>query len=86
MSQIPSGVMYAQVEQISAIQDYGPRLICVRLVGIDEHSFRSFAFNKDNGCRTYFVDVAWESLQLTKFAIGTLLRLGRPLPSVVVRN
>ena len=34
-------IMYAQVEQGNAVQDYPPFRSCLRLVGIDESAFVS---------------------------------------------
>ena len=51
-------VMYAQVEQGNAVQDYPPFRPCLRLVGIDGPAFMSQAFNDTQGCSTYFVDIA----------------------------
>lgn len=65
MSQVPDGVMYAQVEQARAVQDYEPSRSCVRLIGVDTDSFRTEAFNSGDGCRTYFVDIAWDTLLAT---------------------
>lgn len=72
MSQVPDGVMYAQVEQARAVQDYVPSLPCVRLVGVDTDSFLTEAFNSDAGCRTYFVDIAWDTLLATEGATAAL--------------
>jgi beta-lactamase superfamily II metal-dependent hydrolase len=55
-------VLYAQVEQAKAIQDYPPFKSCVRLVAVDEAAFQGQAFNSPQGCKTYFVDIAWGSV------------------------
>ena len=38
-------LMYAQVEQARAVQDYPPHRPCVRLVRVEEPSFRTAAFD-----------------------------------------
>lgn len=58
MNQIPP-VLYAQLEQIQTAQDYPPNELCLRFIGVDEPSFLSAAFNSENGCSTYLLDVSW---------------------------
>jgi len=60
--------MYAQVEQGNAIQDYPPFSPCLRLVGIDKPAFESEAFNDKQGCRTYFIDIAWSYFSTLSFS------------------
>lgn len=64
-------IMYAQVEQARAIQDYPPFRPCVRLVGIDAVDFGNQAFNMPTGCKAHFIDIASSHL-LEAFAEGAM--------------
>lgn len=60
---VPSSVLFAQIDRTWAIQDYAPGFDCVRLIGVSESSFRSAAFNSDQGCQTFIIDLAWSDFQ-----------------------
>jgi beta-lactamase superfamily II metal-dependent hydrolase len=56
---IPGGVIYAQVEQVFATQDYQqPGALCVRLIGVSKEDFHGATFNSEGGCRVFLVDIA----------------------------
>jgi beta-lactamase superfamily II metal-dependent hydrolase len=56
---IPEGVIYAQVEQVFATQDYQQQgALCVRLIGVGPDDFQAEAFNSEGGCRVFLIDIA----------------------------
>jgi beta-lactamase superfamily II metal-dependent hydrolase len=75
MSQIPT-VLYAQVEQIIAVQDYPPNEQCLRFVAVDDASFLAAAYNSDLGCSTYLIDVSWSEFVRTPVMGSALLPRG----------
>lgn len=58
---IPEDVIYAQVEQVFATQDYQHQgAPCVRLIGVGPDDFQAAAFNSEGGCRVFLIDIAFD--------------------------
>ena len=50
---------FAQIDALWAVKDYPPIRNCVRLIGVEPHSFSRELFNSEDGCRTFIVDLDW---------------------------
>ena len=62
--------LYAQLEQAGGEHDYWPNMPCLRFIGIDEPSFRSNAFNSEDGCATYLLDIDWRDINEVPIKVG----------------
>lgn len=68
----PFDILYAQIDNQWAIQDYDPGQNCIRFIAVSDVSFKGQFFNTPRGCQTYIIDQGWDDFNHHARSLGSI--------------